>query len=72
MERVGMAMGNECRQLHFESHEVMDELVLPMAAHKALMEPILNRTHGMLDSLVLSDNFRETTEGQIENPEKKT
>jgi hypothetical protein len=40
-----------------------------MAGNRALTEPILQKIYGMLDSLVLTDSFREGTEKQIENTE---
>jgi hypothetical protein len=69
MEKLGRVLEYECRQLHIEFHEVLSELVFAMAANKALTEPILQKIYGMLDSLVLSDSFREGAEKQIENPE---
>ena len=69
MEKLGRVLEYECRQRHIEFQEVISELVFPMAGNKALMEPILQQVYGMLDSLVLSDNFREGAEGQIENTE---
>jgi hypothetical protein len=69
MEKLGMVLEYECRQLHIEFQEVVSELVFPMAGKKALTEPILQKIYEMLDSLVLSDNFREGTEKQIENTE---
>ena len=69
MEKLGMVLEYECRQLHIEFQEVVSELVFPMAGEKALKEPILQKIYEMLDSLVLSDNFREGTEKQIENTE---
>jgi hypothetical protein len=69
MEKLGMVLEYECRQLHIEFQEVVSELVFPMAGKKALTEPILQKTYEMLDSLVLSDNFREGSEKQIENTE---
>lgn len=69
MEKLSMVLGYECRQLHIEFQEVVSELVFPMAGKKALKEPILQKIYEMLDSLVLSDNFREGTEKQIENTE---
>jgi len=69
MEKLGMVLEYECRQLHIEFQEVISELVFPMAGNKALTEPILQKIYGMLDTLVLSDSFREGAEKQIENPE---
>lgn len=69
MEKLGGALEYECRQLHIEFQEVISELVFPMAGNKALSEPILQKIYGMLDSLVLSDGFREGVEKQIENTE---
>lgn len=69
MEKLGRVLEYECRQLHIEFQEVVSELVFPMAGNKALTEPILQKIYGMLDSLVLSDSFREGAEKQIENTE---
>jgi hypothetical protein len=69
MENLGRVLEYECRQLHIEFQEVLSELVFPMAGNKALVEPILQKVYGMLDSLVLSDSFREGSEKQIENTE---
>jgi len=69
MEKLGRVLEYECRQRHIEFQEVTSELVFPMAGNKALMEPILQKIYGMLDSLVLSDSFREGAEKQIENTE---
>jgi hypothetical protein len=68
-EILGMVLERECDQLKIEPQEVMDELVSPMARHQAVLEPILNKVYGMLDSVIPSGNFRETTENQIENAE---
>ncbi len=72
-ERLSMALEYQCRQLNVEPKEIMDELVVPMAENKALMEPILTKIYEMFDSLIVSDivsdNFRQSTEAQIENPE---
>jgi len=67
MEKLGRVLEYECRQRHIEFQEVISELVFPMAGNKALMEPILQQVYGMLDSLPLSDGFREGTEKEIEN-----
>ena len=69
MEKLGRVLEYECRQLHIEFQEIISELVFPMAGNKALMEPILQQVYGMLDSLVLSDSFREGVEKEIENTE---
>ena len=69
MEKLGRVLEYECRQLHIEFQEIISELVFPMAGNKALTEPILQKIYGMLDSLVLSDSFREGAEKQIENTE---
>ncbi len=69
MERLGRTLAHECRQLHIEFQEVIDELVFPMAGNKALVDSILQNIYGMLDSLIPSDSFREGSEKQIENPE---
>jgi len=69
MERLGRVLAYECRQLHIEFQEIMDELVFPMAGNKALVEPILQKIYGMLDSLIPSDSFRKGSEKQIENTE---
>ncbi len=68
-ERLGMVVDYECDRLQIDPQEVMDELVAPMTKHTALMQPILDKVYGMLDSVVPSGNFRETAENQIENPE---
>lgn len=69
MEKLGRVLEYECRQLHIEFQEVISELVFPMSRNKALTEPILQKIYEMLDSLVLSDNFREGTEKEIDNSE---
>ena len=69
MEKLGRVLEYECRQLHIEFQEVISELVFPMAGKKALREPFLQKVYGMLDSLILSDDFREGSEKQIENTE---
>lgn len=69
MEKLGRVLECECRQLHIEFQEIISELVFPMAGNRALTEPILQKIYGMLDSLVLTDSFREGTEKQIENIE---
>ncbi|HZV47541.1 MAG TPA: hypothetical protein VFG06_09390 [Thermodesulfovibrionales bacterium] len=69
MEKLGRVLECECRQLHIEFQEIISELVFPMAGNRALTEPILQKIYGMLDSLVLTDSFREGTEKQIENTE---
>jgi hypothetical protein len=69
LERLGSVLEYECQQLHINPQEIMNELVFPMVGDKALMEPILRKVYEMLDSLMRSDNFREPTEAQIENPE---
>jgi hypothetical protein len=69
MDKLGRVLEYECRQLRIEFQDVISELVFPMAGNEALTEPILQQIYGMLDSLVLSDNFREGAEGHIENTE---
>jgi hypothetical protein len=69
MEKLGRVLEYECRQLHIEFQEVISELVFPIARNKALTEPIFQKIYGMLDSLILSDSFREGTEKQINNTE---
>ena len=69
MEKLGRVLEYECHQLHIEFQEIISELVFPMAGNKALTEPILQKIYGMLDSLVLSDSFREAAEKEIENTE---
>jgi hypothetical protein len=69
IKKLGRVLEYECSQLHIEFQEVLSELVFPMAGNKALAEPVLQKIYGMLDSLVLSDNFREGAEREIENTE---
>jgi hypothetical protein len=69
MEKLGRVLEYECSQLHIQFQEILDELVFPMAGKKALREPILQKIYEMLDSLVLSDDFREGSEKQMENTE---
>lgn len=69
MEKLGRVLEYECRRLHIEFQEIISELVFPMAVNKALTEPILQKVYGMLDSIVLSDGFREGVEKEIENTE---
>lgn len=69
IETLGRILEYECRQLHIEFQEIMDELVFPMAGNKAVVEPILQKIYGMFDSLIVSDSFREGSEKEIENPE---
>jgi hypothetical protein len=69
MEKLGRVLEYECHQLHIEFQEVISELVFPISRNKALTEPIFQKIYGMLDSLVLSDSFREGTEKQIDNSE---
>ncbi|MFA4919139.1 MAG: hypothetical protein WC581_07800 [Thermodesulfovibrionales bacterium] len=69
MEKLGRVLEYECRRLHIEFQEIISELVFPMAGNKALTEPILRKVYEMLDSVVLSDGFREGVEKEIENTE---
>ena len=69
VERLGTVLEHECRHLHIESQDVMNELVFPMVGNKALMEPILRKVYEMVDSLILSDSFRQPTEAHIEDLE---
>jgi len=69
IETVGRLLEYECKQLGIETNEIMNELVVPMVGHKALMEPILTKVYEMFDSLIRSDSFREPTEAQIDNVE---
>jgi len=69
MEKLGQALSYECEQLSIEFQEIMNELVFPMAGNTALVKPILKKIYNLLESLIPSDNFRETTESQIENPD---
>ena len=69
MGRLGMALEHECHRFDIEFQEIMDELVVPMAKNNALVQPLLNKIYRTMDSLIPSDNFRQTTESQIENPE---
>ncbi len=69
LERLARVLEYECQQFRIESHEIMNELVFPMVGNKALMEPILRKVYEMLHSLIPSDNFRQPTEAQIENPD---
>ncbi|NWF75954.1 MAG: hypothetical protein HXY53_05185 [Nitrospirae bacterium] len=67
MEKLGRILDYECRQRHIEFQDVLSELVFPMAENNAIIDPILQKIYGMLDSLVISDNFREGVEKEIEN-----
>jgi hypothetical protein len=69
MSRLGRILDFECGQLHIVFQEVVDELVYPMAGNKALVEPVLEKIYGMLDSLILTEGFREGSEREIQNPE---
>lgn len=69
LEAILGALQNECSKLGIVSHEVMDELVSPVAEDEALVEPILQKTYGMLESLIPSDSFRQAVENQIEDSE---
>jgi len=69
MEKLGRVLEYECRHLHIDFQEIISELVFPMAGNKALVEPIFQKIYGMLDSLILSDSFREGSEKEIENTE---
>jgi hypothetical protein len=69
MEKLGRVLEYKCHQLHIDFQEIISELVFPMAGNKTLVEPILQKVYGMLDSLVPSDSFREGSEKQIENTE---
>lgn len=69
MEKLGRFLEYECRWLNIEFRDVLSELVYPMAANKALMEPVLRNVYEILDSLVLSDGFREGVEREIDNAE---
>ena len=69
MEKLGQALSYECERLNIEFQEIMNELVFPMAGNTALVKPILKKICRLLDSLIPSDNFRQTTESQIENPD---
>jgi hypothetical protein len=69
VQRLGTTLEHECRHLHIEPREIMNELVFPMAGNKAVMEPILRKVYDMVDSLIPSDSFRQPTEAHIEDPE---
>ena len=69
MEHLGKVLSYECEQLNIEFKETMNELVFPMAGNTKLVKPILTKIYDILDSLIQSDNFRETTENQTENPD---
>jgi hypothetical protein len=69
LHKLGSALEHECYQLDIVVQEVMDELVLPMSKNEALMEPIIQRIHQMLDSLISSQEFRQGTEAQMDNSE---
>ena len=69
MEKLGQALSYECEELNIEFQEIMNELVFPMAGNTALVKPVLKKIYTLLVSLIPSDNFRETTESQIENPD---
>jgi hypothetical protein len=69
LQKLGGALECECHQLGIPVQEVMDELVSPMCKNQALMEPILQRIHQMLDSLISSKEFRQGTEAQMDNSE---
>ncbi len=69
LHKLGRALEHECHQLGIVVQEVMDELVLPMGKNQALMEPILQRIHQMLDSVISSKEFRQGTEAQMDNSE---
>jgi hypothetical protein len=69
VERLGKVLDQECRHLHIESQDIMNELVFPMVGNKALMGPILRKVYEMVDSLIPSDSFRQPTEAHIEDSE---
>ncbi|MBW2568029.1 MAG: hypothetical protein JRD93_01325 [Deltaproteobacteria bacterium] len=69
MEKLGQALSYECEELNIEFQEIMNELVFPMAGNTALVKPILKKIYTLLASIIPSDNFRQTTESQIENPD---
>jgi len=69
MEKLGQALSYECERLSIEFQEIMNELVFPMAGNTALVKPILKKIYSLLESLIPSDNFRQTTESRIENPD---
>jgi len=69
LERLSTVLEHECRHLNIEPQELMNELVLPMAGNKALMEPILRKVYEMVDALIPSDSFRQPTEAHIEDSE---
>ncbi|MDI6688723.1 MAG: hypothetical protein QME06_10945, partial [Desulfobacterales bacterium] len=69
MEKLGQALSYECKQFNIELQEIIDELVFPMASNTELVEPILKKIYSLLESIIPSDNFRQTTENQIENPD---
>ena len=67
MEKLGQALSYECEGLNIEFQEIMNELIFPMAGNTALVKPVLKKIYGLLNSIIPSDNFRQTTESQIEN-----
>lgn len=68
-ERLIRVLAYECQQFGIESHEIMNEVVFPMVRNKALTEPILAKVYEMLELLIPSENFRQPTKAQIQNPD---
>jgi hypothetical protein len=69
MEAIQKRLASECERLWIKFHDIMDELVSPLAENEALFEPILRNIYTILDSFVSSKDFREAVEKQIEEPE---
>jgi hypothetical protein len=69
VKRLGAVLDQECRHLHIDPQDIMNELVFPMVGNKGLMEPILRKVYEMVDSLIPSDSFRQPTEAHIEDLE---
>lgn len=69
MDKLGRVLEYECSQLHIEFQDVLSEMVYPMAANKALTEPVLQKVYGTLESLASSYSFRESAEKEIQNTE---
>ncbi|MDD2391201.1 MAG: hypothetical protein PHP23_15930 [Desulfobacterales bacterium] len=69
MSILGKALEYEAAHLKIEMEDIVKNLVYPLTAKTELVYPIMNKILGGLDAMALSDDFRQTTENQIENPD---
>lgn len=69
MSMLGRVLEYEAGQMDLDFHEIVEELIYPLSARREIVHPIMHEIFDMLDPLALSDDFRATTESQIENEE---